>query len=170
MLIAQNIPVSEQCVDLSARVNTFLQSWKPLRRTRTGLNKNILSLHLTAKKFGVRTDGLIISQDLQRLQPIWYHSDVNCRICYLNHGSSSYLRDTHGILTVKDAETLSHLLDCVDHRPSDECECKGCNTVEKEIGCLTLHSCASRASKLLNTLPPKGTQDAPYLEGPMRLR
>lgn len=144
-LIALNVPASERHVDLSARINAFLQSWKPMRRSRTGLNEDILSLHQTAKKFGVRPE--VISKDLQRLRPIWYHSDADRKIRYLNHGVSTCLRENHKVLTVGDAEALM----LPDHRPTDECECKACNSIEEETGCLSPHSYASRASELLDT-------------------
>ncbi|KAG6894098.1 hypothetical protein C0992_007522 [Termitomyces sp. T32_za158] len=153
-LLARNVPTSELHVDPRARINIFLQSWKSTK-SRSGACKDLRDLQRTAVAFGVRADGLFICKSILRKRPIWYHSEANRKIRYLNKGVSMCLKEKHRILLVGEAESLARLLDTPGHRPTNECECRECNKVEEDTGCLTPHSCAKRAKELLDTLPPK---------------
>lgn len=163
-LLAQNILAMERNVDLRVRVNPFLQSWKPAKSAKAGVCKDLWVLLHTASKFGLRPDGLIVSKDLLRQRPIWLHGKASQKICYLNNGTSLCLKNKHQLMMVGEAEEHACLLDDMDHRPSDECECRSCNSLEVLVSCMSPYNCTVRAKELLDTLPPKWDSRVPTLK------
>ncbi|KAF8079075.1 hypothetical protein FPV67DRAFT_1389245, partial [Lyophyllum atratum] len=155
-LFAGNVPRSEDSVDPKVRMNIFLQSWKSKATEKAGVCPDLLQLQSTAKKYGVRPEGLAFTKDLVRQRPIWFHSDADPKIRRHAHGRAAVcLRDNHGVRSVGDAERVAARLVSPLHQPNSECECTSCMEVENETGCLHPHECSNKAKALLRLLPPK---------------
>ncbi len=69
-IIAHHTPMSEENVDLTQRINIFLQSWKT---SVIRLPEDLRSLIKTAQKYNTCLDRLALSQTILCGIPIWYH-------------------------------------------------------------------------------------------------
>ncbi|KAJ3721117.1 hypothetical protein C8R42DRAFT_561189, partial [Lentinula raphanica] len=153
-LFALNVPSSERNVDPAVRINIFLQSWQ------TYQNKNqiprLKTLTDTAKKHGLRIEGVAFSREILRGMPIWYHKEANPLIRSMNSTKSSIcLRTKHKIRTVGEAVDLITKYQDDAHVPDGMCKCMGCESIRTSWQCEHPHGCISQARKLLDTLPPK---------------
>ncbi|KAJ3978667.1 hypothetical protein F5890DRAFT_1393221, partial [Lentinula detonsa] len=153
-LFALNVPNSERKVDPAVRVNIFLQSWQ------TYQNKNqiprLKTLTDTAKKYGLRIEGIAFSRVILRNMPIWYHREADPLIRSMNSTKASVcLRTKHKIRTVGETVDLTTKIQDEAHTQSSVCECTGCNEIRAKWKCEHPHGCANQAKKLLDTLPPK---------------
>ncbi|KAE9404984.1 hypothetical protein BT96DRAFT_774193, partial [Gymnopus androsaceus JB14] len=114
------------------------------------------SLTDTAKKYGLRIEGIAFSRKILWSMPIWYHKEADKKICTMNHTPASIcLRSKHGVQTVGDAESMANLIQCNNHSPTTLCECDECEFIHEAYACEHPHACARQAVKLLDTLPPK---------------
>src|SRR5271168_5342052 len=77
-LMAAKVPTSERNVEVGMRRNVFLQSWTTY--TGSKVPKCLQSLLLASKKFGVRPEGLVFSEEILRLMPIWLHREADKKI------------------------------------------------------------------------------------------
>ncbi|KAF8059613.1 hypothetical protein FPV67DRAFT_1373029, partial [Lyophyllum atratum] len=155
-LFALKTPLSEGKVDPKVRLNIFLQSWKSRATEKSGICPDLLQLLTTARKYGVRPEGIAFSKDIVQQRPIWYHSDADPKIRRHAHGRTAVcLRDKHGVRTVGDAEKWAIRLTDSSHRVDPSCECPSCMQVEEDVGCLHPHDCCEKAKQLLQFLPPK---------------
>lgn len=153
-LLAYKVPTSEQNVDPEARINIFLQSWQ------TYTNKNQLpELKLlvdTARKYGLRIEGIAFSRKILWSMPIWYHRQASPEIRAMNSTAASIcLRSKHKIQTVGEVESMANLIQSNSHSQNMSCKCDECEFIRETYACKHPHGCARQAEKLLDTLPPK---------------
>ncbi|KAF5376294.1 hypothetical protein D9615_008538 [Tricholomella constricta] len=155
-LLALNVPKTETNVDKRVRHNVFLQSWKSSSSGKAGISADIRNLQKTAKKFGLRTEGIAFSKDIANMRPIWYHCDASKKIRRLNNGATSEcLKSKHRMRTVGDAAQIVLLLEEQTHIRTTNCVCTGCTTQRTTVMCEHPHDCAKKAEALLNTLHEK---------------
>ncbi|KAJ3978457.1 hypothetical protein F5890DRAFT_1576170 [Lentinula detonsa] len=115
-LFALNVSNSERKVDPAVRVNIFLQSLKTLTET--------------AKKYGLRIEGIAFSRIILRNMPIWYHREADPLIRSMNSTKASVcLRTKHKIRTVGETVDLTTKIQDEAHTQSSMCECTGCNEI-----------------------------------------
>ncbi|KAF8895864.1 hypothetical protein CPB84DRAFT_1682116, partial [Gymnopilus junonius] len=155
-LIATNQPTSERNVESEVKFNYFLQSWKTSQVGK--IPRTIKGLLTTAKKFGLRPEGLIFSKEIRCSMPIWYHCEANPRLKrMINRTRASLcLRKQHKIKTVGEMEKVADCLNNPQHEDNEMCQCESCcEAGDIEIDCPRPHECFKRAKQILDTLPPK---------------
>ena len=152
--MAARVPISEQNIEKEMRMNLFLQSWKTYVGNKAP--KGLRDLLQTAKKFGVRPEGLILSSEILRQMPIWYHREADKKIRRMNHqNASKCLRIKHLVRTVGDAEQVASSLNDPAHNEDANCLCDNCTEAGNNKGCENPHLCFKRARELLSMIPPK---------------
>ncbi|KAF6752733.1 hypothetical protein DFP72DRAFT_790274, partial [Ephemerocybe angulata] len=73
-LIEEDIPDSQKVDDLDATMCTFLQTWHPRKqRVASTLPDSIFRMLKVAEKYHLRFAPPILTRDLQRSLPAWYH-------------------------------------------------------------------------------------------------
>ncbi|THU83858.1 hypothetical protein K435DRAFT_733727, partial [Dendrothele bispora CBS 962.96] len=153
-LFALRVPCSERNVDPDIRQNIFLQTWNTYTNNMQTPDLKILTD--TAKKFGLRIEGMAFSRSIIRQMPIWYHKEADSIIRTLNHTQASQcLKKNHAVRTVGDTETLANMLQNDQHTMENNCNCECCTHLRTNPHCEHPHSCMKQALKLINTLPPK---------------
>jgi ribonuclease HI len=155
-LMALNVPSSELGVDPLIRQSVFLQTWKTSIGHASLAPKGIRDLLSSAAQYGVRLEGIAFAHEVQLQMPIWHHKYADARIRRLTHAATSVcLINKHSALSVRDAVRTTDVLFDPRHIPHDECECDTCEWMCDTFECQTPHSCALRATDLLDCLPPK---------------
>ncbi|KAJ3964898.1 hypothetical protein EV361DRAFT_772279, partial [Lentinula raphanica] len=99
-LIAKHVPRAYENIDEMSKINIFLQSWKTNKKD---LPKDLREMITTAKKHGLRLEGLAFSREIQRQMPIWFHSKATGMSGKHNHKLAKCLRQNHNVRTVRDA-------------------------------------------------------------------
>ncbi|RPD58237.1 hypothetical protein L226DRAFT_427297, partial [Lentinus tigrinus ALCF2SS1-7] len=154
-LIASHVPKACRPSQPELRLNTFLQNWNPKVRNLPNELKGMVNV---AKKYGLRLEGLAFSRNIMRSVPMWDHPHARrkelSRLCYQSKVTTC-LRSNHRARTVGDFERLASTLDEPGHRPSAECECAGCMSLENNDVCEHPHECCTRARQMIATLPGK---------------
>ncbi|KAH8827497.1 hypothetical protein DL96DRAFT_1465384 [Flagelloscypha sp. PMI_526] len=155
-LMRINTPLTEEAIPIETRINIVLQQWKTRSKAGDGVPEDIRNLLQVVRNNEVRLEGLAIDREVLTAMPIWVHRKADKRGRRLmNSAASQCLRNRHGVKTVEDAMTAESTLGSADHRSSDRCQCEDCEWTRCEYQCKTPHSCAKRASSLLNLLPRK---------------
>ncbi|OJT01797.1 Transposon TX1 uncharacterized 149 kDa protein [Trametes pubescens] len=137
------------------RVNPFLQNWDPKVRS---LCPELRALWETAKKYGLRQEGLAFAREILRDMPIWDHAQADKatgRSLASRSAATACLKKNHKVRTVGDCERLAAVLNDQQHRSRRNCVCSSCETSIAIEGCSNPHGCYTRAEKILATLPPK---------------
>lgn len=70
-------------------------------------------------------------------------------------GMADCLKTKHNVYVVGDAEKLAETVRNVNHRESDEYECRTCMEIENTTGCMQPHSCLTRVKDMFDTLLDK---------------
>ncbi|KAK0432568.1 hypothetical protein EV421DRAFT_1680749, partial [Armillaria borealis] len=97
-IIAHHMPTSEENMDLTQRVNIFLQSWKT---SVARLPEDLKTLIKTAMKYNTCLDGLALSQCILRDMPIWYHIKSKATRHLFNNGEQvKCLKMRHNVKSV----------------------------------------------------------------------
>ncbi|TFY69397.1 hypothetical protein EVJ58_g437 [Rhodofomes roseus] len=152
-ILARLVPKTEEKIPPTLRQNVFLQSWKVKISAAPARLRKLLE---TAKKFGIRKEGLAFERSILRSMPIWYHSEAESRLRRLQHSKASKcLQENHHVMSVGDAETLAGNLDGPGHNPRRNCACTTCKQTRRDITCESPHACFMRAKELLDLLPEK---------------
>ncbi|KAJ3735974.1 hypothetical protein DFJ43DRAFT_985430, partial [Lentinula guzmanii] len=153
-LFALKVPTSEYNVDPKVRTNIFLQSWQTYKnKSQIPRLKTLID---TAKKYGLRIEGIAFSRDILRSMPIWYHKEAHPQICSMNTTRASIcLQRKHGIRTVGDALDLANKCQGPDHQAISTCPGEGCEDIRARYNCKHPNGCINQARKLLDMLPPK---------------
>ncbi|KAE9383052.1 hypothetical protein BT96DRAFT_961109 [Gymnopus androsaceus JB14] len=155
VLFTLKVPKSEQKVNPSIRQNVFLQSWQTCTSSKNQLPE-LKMLTDTARKYGVRIEGIAFSRQIICAMPIWYHKEASIAIRSMNQTlASNCLRTKHKVRTVGETLEVSKLCQSDDHEPNSDCLCNRCSHLRDAHNCEHPHGCARQASKLLDTLPPK---------------
>jgi exonuclease III len=151
-IIALNAPTSQRNIDKDIKISPFLQSWDT---QVSKLPNDLQVLFKVGRKYGVRLEGRMFSQEIVHGMPIWYHIEAP-RVRRLNTGNESRcLREVHKIRTVGDTETLAANLKFRGHRSRRNCRCPRCLTILSSTECNNPHKCYTRAQKLMDALPAK---------------
>ena len=148
-IVALNSPTSQRGIDKGIKINPFLQSWDTQIYK---LPNDLQALFKTGRKYGIRLEGRIFSQDIIHEMPIWYHIESS-GVRRLNTGKC--LRKVHGIKTVGDAKALATNLKFRGHRNRRNCRCTQCRTILSSTECNNPHKCYTRAQQLIDALPTK---------------
>ncbi|THU93283.1 hypothetical protein K435DRAFT_613767, partial [Dendrothele bispora CBS 962.96] len=153
-LFALRVPLSERNVDPEIRMNIFLQTWHSYTNNTQIPDLKILTD--TAKKFGLRIEGIAFLRGVIRQMPIWYHKEADPTIRTLNHTQASQcLKKKHAVRNVGDAEALANMLRNSQHTMENNCMCEQCTHLRTNLHCEHPQGCMKQALKLINTLPPK---------------
>ncbi|OJT10530.1 Transposon TX1 uncharacterized 149 kDa protein [Trametes pubescens] len=154
-LFARATPIDAHPREMELRVNPFLQNWSP--RTRS-LGPELKALVQTAKKFGLRQEGLAFSKEILRRMPIWDHAQgdrTTGRSLASRSAATACLKKNHKVRTVGDCEKIAAVIRDSTHRDARDCTCRQCEACVVRDGCSNPHRCYTRASQLMATLPPK---------------
>ncbi|KAJ7579539.1 ribonuclease H-like domain-containing protein [Mycena floridula] len=142
------------------KINPLLQSWKA-----TKLPRDLDQMMKAVKDYGVRLEGIIFSQNIQREMLIWLHKEAAPRIRRLNNSRESiYLRNKHQMKTVGDAEALAEKLLDTRHEPNGNCDCTHCSNIRYADGCSNPHKCYQKAKEFMDCLPHKWDPRAQHPE------
>lgn len=163
-LLANHVPRDVIPRDRELRVNTLLQHWAPKSR---GLVPELAAIMSAAKKYGVRQEGLAFSRTILRAMPMWDHNKADAhaiRSLAARSAASACLKKNHRVSTVGDCEALAAALLSPTHRPAASCTCNFCEAAITSARCADPNRCYVRASKLLDTLPPKWDPRKPHPE------
>jgi ribonuclease HI len=168
-IIALNPPANQRNINQNVKINPFLQSWNT---QVSKLPSDLQILFKIGRKYGIRLEGRMFSQEILREMPVWFHIESS-EIRKLNIGKESRcLRVAHQVRLVKDSESLAANLGFRGHRPRRDCKCDRCQNVRTSTGCNNPHKCYLRAQKLMDALPPKWnpqkalTEDRHLVTGP----
>jgi hypothetical protein len=151
-LIRRNIPKEKASIEPRAAVQCFLQSWDP--KQREGMPKELLDMMSVARKYDVAIESLMVTDDVKRQMPLWYHLGADSSLNYLNNKPMARcLRNNHDVRTVGDA------VDLIDSRPPAHrnrrmCMCELCATA-RERKCEYPHHCMEFCRTLISTLKAK---------------
>jgi ribonuclease HI/exonuclease III len=153
-IFARNAVSQDSTINLSLRLNPFLQRWTVSARKLPHDLKQMLKV---AKKYGVYMDALAPSLDLMRKLPIWHHKYATCSRRLFSSRLNKCLKTNHRVMLVGAAERLANLEATEGHIPVATCLCAGCvqTRVATNHNCLNPHHCYLRAQLLLDALPPK---------------
>jgi hypothetical protein len=168
-IIALNPPANQRNINQNVKINPFLQSWNT---QVSKLPSDLQILFKIGRKYGIRLEGRIFSQEILREMPVWFHIESS-EIRKLNIGKESRcLRVAHQVRLVKDSESLAANLSFRGHRPRRDCRCNRCQNVRTSTGCSNPHKCYLWAQKLMDALSPKWnpqkalTEDRHLVTGP----
>ncbi|TBU36216.1 hypothetical protein BD309DRAFT_985100 [Dichomitus squalens] len=132
------------------------------------LPQPVKALITTAKKFGVRMDGLAVARNILRELPMWFHAHADpetmAKLAANTLRETKCLKAAHRISTVGEFETLAACKAEPGHVDSDHCRCLICKTHRSGTGCRHPHSCFARAESIMDTLPPKWDPRTPQPE------
>ncbi|KAJ3725102.1 hypothetical protein C8R42DRAFT_540193, partial [Lentinula raphanica] len=151
-LIAKHVPRAYENIDEMSKINIFLQSWKTNKKD---LPKDLREMITTAKKHGLRLEGLAFSREIQRQMPIWFHSKATGMSRKHNQKLAKCLQQNHNVRTVGDAETLSKMNRTNRHTNRRNCRCTACTYIREQTNCDCPYKCYGKARELLDTLPHK---------------
>ncbi|TBU61898.1 hypothetical protein BD310DRAFT_776819, partial [Dichomitus squalens] len=155
-IMRRHVPLTCRVRDIKTRCNPLLQAWSPNLRA---LPPAVKSLLVSAKKYGVRMEGLAIDRDILRELPMWHHAHADPetmqKLAANVSSETKCLRSNHLLLTVGEFEILAGCKDSTDHTPNNRCKCPVCEVQRSSAGCRHPHRCYVRAAAILDTLPQK---------------
>lgn len=145
----------------AAKVNTYLQTWKPSTKQ---LPKVLVDMIRTAKKYAINFHSLKPSQTVQLEMPLWYHLGADRNKLQMNNSKRSRcLRATHNVQVVGDAIQMLKRLEVEDHVPLRGCTCTSCKH-DRDQRCDNPHACISAVANRLNQLLPSWNPTIPQPE------
>lgn len=154
-LINQNIPNYQHATDPISRLNTFLQTLNATTQAASKLPKDLSEMLNIAKEFNVAFQPILLSNDLKRQLPIWFHIGATQKIKKLtNTKQSKCLRINHGATLVRHIEDIAHRNDA-HHSDRINCACIHCKHDRNVLHCSNPHKCKTTAKQLLQCLLPK---------------
>lgn len=151
-IIAKQVQPSP-VVKPAAQKNIFTQTWKPIVKH---LPKNLKNMLKTAKKFGVRLEATVVSKDLMRQMPVWFHIGANQDLNRLNnYYYANCLRDKHKVTTIGDIETIVIQDFSPEHQEASNCACPYCTANRAQNKCENPSKCHKTATQILQCIAPK---------------
>ncbi|KAL1945539.1 hypothetical protein VTO73DRAFT_2390 [Trametes versicolor] len=143
-------------VDLSARINAFLQTLDVSARASAGLPEDLKRIAKATKRYGVRPETRMPSAALRLEMPAWYHPGTKPGRCVANTEASRCLRERHHVLTIAHCvRAAARLQQNAEHRDKVHCACRPCQRDRSDYDCPHPHRCATAASKIVLKLNPK---------------
>lgn len=144
---AQSSPVTKP----ETRISPFLQTWAPSPKKLHAHLRRIIS---TAKKYNARWETISTSPNIARKLPAWFHLGASTNLNKLNnHLYANCLRQTHGIISVGQLESMTERHDSA-HRKHKNCACRHC-TEDKTLQCLKPFKCKQLTEEALTCILPK---------------
>ncbi len=172
-LFANHVPKDCRPRAVELRISPFLQRWKPRVR---GLPAELTSMMKVAKKYGLRLEGIALSNEILTAMPMWDHVYADrTRLGRLTVPSKllTCLQRAHNARTVGDFVEIARTLSKPLHKAKATCKCSGCAKMRADHGCRNPHLCGARANDMIGTLPakwnPSAGQPEDY-EGPVMVR
>ena len=153
---------STPVVHPNARINVFLQTWKP-RTKNTTLPLRIVHMLKTAKQCELQFDFLTLCpQELQKL-PIWFHLGADKGLNqFNNHYYAPCLRNKHQIITVGQMSDFANSSNTDhDNEAQSECHCTRCQFERQELNCENPNECHRTARRIMECLNPKWNPNRP---------
>jgi ribonuclease HI len=141
-----------------ARMNTFLQTWKPHSRgIRAKLrNDDIIRMLKVGRKYNLTFSAIRLSPRLKEQLPAWYHPGTEQRQTKIQ--TTRCLIEVHDVLAIADLIRISRRLQNPPlprpHTPSAWCICSEC-ILDQIKKCKNPHECAFEAQTKMNALYPK---------------
>lgn len=164
-LIAHNARPAPS-VSTNTKINSFLQTWKPLTRK---LPPSIQRMLKVAKTYHVKWDACRIPPNIARQLPIWFHLGATPHLNKLNnYYYANCLRDNHRVSTVGDIENMIQQTS-PNHKNRKECDCTLCTHDRTQYNCPKPFRCRKTATDILTCILPKWSpltniiKDAPDL-------
>ncbi|KAH9854775.1 hypothetical protein C2E23DRAFT_704415, partial [Lenzites betulinus] len=144
-------------VELSARVNTFLQTWEVSKRPLRPLPPALRTMIAAANKFGVSLSPLLPDDALRLAIPIWYHIGLQEGRVAMNSVACKCLRSRHNVVTVGDCVEVARRL---RHNPGGgpphilraDCQCMCCVADRNVQRCENPHRCVTAAARAIAKL------------------
>ena len=141
-----------------ARINTFLQTWKPhMRGARAVIgNEDIIRMLKVGRKYQLTFQTIRLAPHLIKQLPAWHHPGTEHT--RTKSQTAKCLIEVHEALTIADLIRISSRIRIPPlprpHTPSAWCNCPECvrDRIKK---CKNPHECATEAQKKIDALYPK---------------
>ncbi|KAJ6561751.1 hypothetical protein B0H19DRAFT_942962, partial [Mycena capillaripes] len=156
-LLAKKVPHSEDSVDETMRINTYLQSWAPYQYSWDLGSRDLADMMKTGRKYGVTADAIAVSRKLQGDMPVWYHrfSGGDRKLFNAKKETVKCLKEKHRVRFVKDAVLLARKIGTARHKYRVDCRCAACSVTKAITGCRHPHLCFQKSKELLDSLEEK---------------
>lgn len=138
------------------RINTYTQSWNPPRRgpRATNLNRDIVRMINTARKYNMNLAALRITPDISTRLPAWFH--MSSHPGPMIGIATKCLLNKHSVKTVADLIQISKRVQqskSNQHLPNLMCTCINC-AKDCLKGCRNPHGCAEEALTQITHIAP----------------
>ncbi|KAH9850897.1 hypothetical protein C2E23DRAFT_713309, partial [Lenzites betulinus] len=156
-LIAKAVTAACRRVDTTARINTFLQTWRINTAKPAGLSRDVARMIKTAQKYGVKPDAPRPGEDLIKTLPVWYHFALTQERSSANTKSGKCLRTRHRVAIVADCISIvsNANTSTTPHRNRSDCACDRCEHDRNVLGCDDPARCRRAAQGMLIKLQDK---------------
>jgi ribonuclease HI len=112
----------------------------------------------TAKKYGVRPEGIAFQRQTIEKIPIWGHFAGKTELKKTTSRKAKAvkcLQDNHKTKTVGEMARIAEINVRLDHEETNQCECDECNRLRHNEKCEKPQECIERATKILNQISEK---------------